>query len=385
MNSFLEILQNNIHQLFAVFSIFMVCTYAISWKNIASKFNHPKENEPPLSNDISAVSVLIPFRDESKRIIPLLNSISQLNQKHRIEFIFIDDHSTDQTTNLIQQHQIYKTQDCKILQLNPSQKGKKNAIELGVNNAKYLVILTTDADCEFQIHSVDVLTDTFLRENANLLIAPVLFKTTGESLIQVYQKIENTALVALGFYQFRMKKPTMANGANLMFSKDLFLKLRPFNNNHHVAGGDDIFTLEAFYRHDPNSVKLITSFEAAVYSPVFNKIYDLWNQRIRWVKKTMAQSTKNTAKSQILMGLFFVIFWGLTAISMVLNYYESVLILWLGKAVADIFSIQLIFSKFNQKISNYQILYSSFFQNFFIPAIGIAHRFQKVRWKNRKL
>ena len=383
MNHFGEILQNNLPKLFAVFSILSIAIYTYIWVKVASHFeNIPQKKEN--SHEPISVSVIIPFRNESDRISPLLNSILNLNNNEFIEFLFIDDHSTDNSQNTIKNHPVYSKIDCKLFQLDSNESGKKMAILKGINEAKNNIILTTDADCEFQPNTITELYSTFINNQIHLLIAPVFFKTKQHNLIQNYQKIENTVLVALGFYQNKTQKPTMANGANLMYNKSIFLQLNPFQNNLKIAGGDDIFTLEAFYQFDPQKVQWTTNAHAAVYSTVLDQFSELWHQRIRWVKKTIHQSTQNTAKSQIFLALFFILFWGFTLYSLVFNHYEIATILWLGKAISDLFSIRIIFQKFNQPIQNSQIIWSSIFQNFFIPALGIAVPFKKIHWKNRK-
>ena len=382
MSQYLEILQNNLPKLFAVFSIFTVSFYTYIWYKIAANF----ENVPQKKHDSYEsipLSILIPFRNEADRIIPLLDSILQLRNKNGLEFIFIDDHSSDNTKIVIEKHPIFSQINCKIIQLKSNEIGKKMAIIYGIKEAYHPIILTTDADCEFQTQTIDELFATFNTYQSNLLVGPVFFKTNQNNLIQIYQKIENTVLVALGFYQNNSKTPTMANGANLMYKKSVFLQLNPFNNNMQITGGDDIFTLEAFYRYDAQKVHWTTHSNAAVYTSVLKTWHELWLQRIRWVKKTKFQNTKNTAKSQIFLAIFFMIFWGSTIYSVVYNHYEIAATLWLGKAISDIFSIRIIFNKFNQHIQNSEIISASVIQNFFIPILGLVVPFQKVHWKKR--
>ncbi|MEZ4922280.1 MAG: glycosyltransferase [Crocinitomicaceae bacterium] len=49
------------------------------------------------------VSVIIPFRDEALRIEALLDSINKLEipSSLEVEFVFVDDHSSDQTAQII--------------------------------------------------------------------------------------------------------------------------------------------------------------------------------------------------------------------------------------------------------------------------------------------
>jgi len=383
VNPILEILQNNLTLLFAFFSILLIISYHRTWQIIAKNF-HQNEDNKELHNKPVEVSVLVPFRNEVKRILPLLDSMVKIPKNPTIEYIFIDDHSEDETANLISIHPAFNLHTCKIIQLQNGVYGKKNAILEGITKAKFNTIYTTDADCELQAFGIQTLFTIFSNHNAALIIGPVLFKNHNDTLLEAYQKIENTALVALGFYQNKARKPTMANGANLMFNKTKFIKLQPFKNNLHVAGGDDIFTLEAFFLNNPKQVIGTTNPETAVFTPTFSSFFDLWQQRIRWVKKTASQNTKNTTKSQIFLAVFFIIFWGLTLFAVVYQRYDIAAILWVGKLLADIINIKFIFKYFHQPIKIWEIFRASIFQNLFIPLLGLAAPLQKVYWKNRK-
>ncbi len=382
MSPLLEILQNFSTLFFAFFSILLILCYHYVWLNIAKNFPQNSQNS---STQIGKpeVSVLVPFRNEKNRILPLLNSLTNIPHCPNLEFIFIDDHSEDDTSNLVLNHHAFNLHSCKLLKLKNGVYGKKNALQEGIFHARNNTILTTDADCELQPYGIHTLFDIYNHTNAALLIGPVLFKTHTHSLLESYQKIENTALVALGFQQNKSLKPTMANGANLMFNKSIFLELEPFKNNLQVAGGDDIFTLEAFFLNHPKQVIGTTNPITAVYTHVLSSFSELWQQRIRWVKKTAHQNTQNTKKSQIFLAVFYMIFWGLTAYSVVFHHYEIAAILWIGKSLSDILNLQIMFNYFLQPIHALEILGASIIQNFFLPLLGMASPFQKTKWKNR--
>lgn len=385
---FLQILQviPNFYLLFLwLISLLLIGKYFFAWFKIA-KFNSTnfKSSETYSVNEkMPNISVIIPFRNEALRIIPMLSSIQKNDFEGQIEVLFINDHSTDNSIEVIQNHDTFRSHNCKIINLEGDKHGKKDAIEIGISAAKNDIIITTDADCVLMASTLKTLTNAFIEQNANMGIGPVIFNTTRFSIHQIYQKIENTALIALGYYQFSINKPTMANGANLIFKKTIFLELNPFENNKKIAGGDDIFTLEAFYKFNPKKVISITDPNAAVSTNVLSNLSELWNQRIRWVKKTAFQTTSNTEKSQKYLALFFMLFWGLTFTALYYSCYEILLMLWFGKVVSDTIILKKIFNSFKQPISVIEIIVSSVFQNFFIPILGIAHPFSKTNWKQR--
>src|SRR5687768_14754292 len=95
------------------------------------------------------ISVIIPVRNEAGNIIPLLQSLElQSYDRNLFEVIIIDDHSTDETWNILQQpHTQIQTQ---LIQLSDflsesetTTAYKKRAIETGISKAKGTLIMTT--------------------------------------------------------------------------------------------------------------------------------------------------------------------------------------------------------------------------------------------------
>jgi glycosyltransferase involved in cell wall biosynthesis len=193
---FLQILQAilNSYLLFLwLISLLLIGNYFFAWFKIA-KFNSKnfKSHKTQSYNEkMPNISVLIPFRNESHRIIPLLNSIRKIDFEGQIEFLFIDDHSTDNSIAAIKHHPIFQSNNCKIIILKEGYNGKKDALKTGISEASNEIIITTDADCELMSSTLKTLTSAFVKSNANLGIGPVFFNTTQFSVHQFYQKCEN--------------------------------------------------------------------------------------------------------------------------------------------------------------------------------------------------
>ena len=69
---------------------------------------------------------------------------AQTYPKEKLEIIFVNDHSNDNSINELLNH---KMQNLRILNLSKNEFGKKKAISFGVHNASGDIILATDADC----------------------------------------------------------------------------------------------------------------------------------------------------------------------------------------------------------------------------------------------
>lgn len=221
------------------------------------------------------ISVIIPFYNESDRIIELINSLNKCLINQGVELLFIDDHSTDNSVELIEQNLKHPF---KIIS-NSEQKGKKFAIKKGVKIAQYETIITWDADIQLP-------SDYFIQiqqlQTSDMAVLPVNMK--ANSLIGALSIIEFKFLSALNFGLASINHPILANGANLLFSKKAFLKVDKQRNDYLVPSGDDVFLLNAFLQNNLK-VELVDSSNCAVTTQAPGNIVKLLQQRKRWAGK----------------------------------------------------------------------------------------------------
>src|SRR5690554_1483481 len=105
---------------------------------------HP--NEKPSKTRFSLV---VPFRNESENLLPLLRSILRLNYpSEMLEIIFVDDFSEDNSVEIIEKMRKEINFPVRSLQnKRTSASPKKDAISEAIKHAKNHWIATTDADC----------------------------------------------------------------------------------------------------------------------------------------------------------------------------------------------------------------------------------------------
>ena len=95
------------------------------------------------------VSIIIPFRNEKENILENLKSIeSQLYPEEKFEVIYVNDSSEDNSLDLLKSN--IKQNNLRVLSV-PNDFSinahKKRAVRFGIENAKGMIIVTTDADC----------------------------------------------------------------------------------------------------------------------------------------------------------------------------------------------------------------------------------------------
>ena len=161
------------------------------------------------------VSVLIAARNEGKNIETLLQSLyNQSFDKEKFEIIIVDDHSTDETSEVSENFRIlHPEMNLKVLKATGN--GKKQAISQALHTADNELVMVTDADCELPEHWIKVMVDYFLSHDLKMLLGPVLL-SPAKTLFEKLQVLEHLSLIASTAGSAAIGMPVMCNGANMM-------------------------------------------------------------------------------------------------------------------------------------------------------------------------
>lgn len=254
--------------LLALMTIYFIVITIIS----IAAFRKPKKE---VNSKLGGFTFIIPFKDEEHRISILLSSLNENRPKDvNIEFLFIDDHSIDNTVQSIRA----VIPEATILTNNGN--GKKAAITTALEHAQYATIITLDADAELPAHYFKLLPTI---PTANMLVGPVYIQPET-TFINALDRLEQLSIQTLASGSLQLKNPLSASGAHLMYQKDDFLSLQGFSGNEHIQSGDDMFLLQKFedahysiqYWNEPN----------AIVSVLGTKNYrDFFYQKVRWGSK----------------------------------------------------------------------------------------------------
>jgi len=246
------------------------------------------------------ISVIIPMRNEAESLEKLTDLLkSQQYPEELHEFIFVNDHSTDETTDILKH-----IQDIKILHLPDGVSGKKAAISYGIEQAMGFLITTLDADCMPGPNWLASIAATYEKGNFKMISGPVaIHKPTG--FLASFQALELLSLVASGGGAIGVGRPIMCNGANLSYEKKVFKEVGGFKGNERIPGGDDIFMMEKVNKYYPKgSIGFNTLPEGMVYTPAASTLKGFLNQRFRWVAKSKAYKDAFLITSALIVLLF---------------------------------------------------------------------------------
>jgi poly-beta-1,6-N-acetyl-D-glucosamine synthase len=273
------------------------------------------------------ISVIIAVRNEEKNVTGLVGYLArQSYPKVLFEVIIVNDHSTDNTLNIL--NTLTSDLTVKILQLPEGITSKKKAIEAGIKEASGELIVTTDADCsmgEFWLQSFA----SFYRETgAQFIAAPV--KMDGHfSLLDTFQSLDFLAMQAITGASVNNRFHTMCNGANLAYTKSAFLEVNGFEGIDEIPSGDDMLLMHKIYSSDPNKVLYMKNTEAIVSTHPESSWKNFLQQRIRWASKAVHYKDKRIFYVLAITYLVNVCYMVLAVAAIVQIYWLSFLLLLL--------------------------------------------------------
>ena len=372
-----------------ILTLFITAIYILIIGSFIVGFDKVKSFNTLSEKPITSFSVIIPFRDEAENLPELLNSLSKLKYpKYLFEIIFVDDDSTDDGKNIVEK---FKSEYPEITiqifnNLRKSNSPKKDAIETAIKKSSFDWIVTTDADCIVPKNWL-LSFDNYIQENKpKMICAPVTY-SVNNSFLEQFQLLDFISLIGTTIGAFGIKKPFMCNGANLCYSKKVFLEVDGFEGNNSISSGDDVFLLEKVVNKFPSDVHFLKSKNSIVYTKPESTLNKLFQQRIRWASKTAA--TKNSFGKFVgvlvfLMNLLIVSL----VISIAFNSTLSNFILWAftAKFILDFILIYktLYFTNQLKNILFYPI--TAIFYPFFIIYVSFLSIFKKpIIWKNRSI
>jgi biofilm PGA synthesis N-glycosyltransferase PgaC len=231
-----------------------------------------------------SVSIIIAARNEEKYISRCLASLLEQNYpSEMMEIIVVDDQSDDQTAAIVKS---FFHRGVKLISLTADEgSGKKAALSKGIGAARHGIIITTDADCIFQSNWIQGLVDFQCQEEAVFVAAPVMFRKEN-NFLERFQSLDFMALQSVTAVAVTRGWFNMCNGANLLYTKESFEKVRGFEGIDKIPTGDDMLLMEKIAAAYPGKVKYCFSKETIVITEPMPEWKMFFQQRIRWASKS---------------------------------------------------------------------------------------------------
>ena len=347
-----------------------ILQYRFGWNNniVTNRSAHPN------------VSVVVSIRNESHNISQLINSLrSQVYPIENLEFILINDHSTDATLSILENSDL---ENLKVIDMPVGIFGKKNAINFAIPNAKGDIILLSDADCLFDSYWITTMVGYFRNDSVKLVSGPVVINEK-KGFFQKIQSLEFISLIASGAGAIGSNDAIFCNGANMAYKKDVFLELNDYEHETSVSG-DDVFLLHRVKREYPKSIVFAKHESAIVTTNSIDSLKSFLNQRIRWTSKSSEYKDTSTIYTS-----FLVMFTNLSLLTLFFtllfsnNYIFYFTFFYLIKFLTDYLFLSPALDFFKRHDLKKWIFVFELFYSFYVILIIILSFNRKFEWKGR--
>ncbi|MFJ8506994.1 bifunctional polysaccharide deacetylase/glycosyltransferase family 2 protein [Streptomyces avermitilis] len=220
------------------------------------------------------VSVIVPAYNEKECIENTINSLVQ--STHPIEIIVVDDGSTDGTADLVEAMRIPN-----VRVLRQENAGKPAALNNGVRNASYDIVVMMDGDTVFEPDTVRRLVQPFANDEVGA-VAGNAKVGNRDTVIGAWQHIE----YVMGFnldrrmYDLLRCMPTIP-GAIGAFRREAVLEVGGMSED--TLAEDTDITI-AMHR---GGWRVVYEEHARAWTEAPGSLKQLWSQRYRWSYGTM--------------------------------------------------------------------------------------------------
>jgi biofilm PGA synthesis N-glycosyltransferase PgaC len=231
-------------------------------------------------------TLLIPFRNEAENLPGLLDDLySQTYPSSLFQVVFIDDHSEDNSRNVVESLTANRNgYSCLTLPIDKT--GKKDALYVGVQHAENDWIIQVDADCRIDDGFIAAHISHLERHPSDLVAGLVITKKESGGFMESFERLDLLSMGGVAAASFILKKPMMCSGANLAYSKELYLETRSYDPSGAVASGDDMFLMIGA-RKLGRSFSYLLSPQSVVRTKPVLSLSEFIKQRVRWGSKTL--------------------------------------------------------------------------------------------------
>lgn len=280
--------------------LWLIDYYRRAWNQIPEFVPDRQENAP-------FVTVVIPARNEEHNLARLVDSLNfQTYPESSFEVIIVDDHSTDNTWEILQglASQVRYIRPVRVADVALRDRDiiahKKFAIETAISMAQGQLIVTTDADCVFQPDWLTYLAAYYSDTGAKFIAAPVKLRAHN-TFLSIFQALDFLTLQGITGASVFKRLHTMCNGANLAYEKDAFIEVGGFSGIDKIPSGDDMLLMHKIYKKYPDKVFYLRSRQAIVTTDAAMSWKAFIHQRIRWASKASHYDDKKVFRILLLV------------------------------------------------------------------------------------
>jgi cellulose synthase/poly-beta-1,6-N-acetylglucosamine synthase-like glycosyltransferase len=263
-----------------------------------------KRIKPVQKIPATKVSILIAARNEEDNIrLTIEDLLAQDYPKHLTEIIIVDDHSTDNTANIIQSYANKGVKLLKLMEDKPLNSYKKKAIAKAIDQSAGELMVATDADCRMGPQWLSSIVNYYETNDVVMISSPVAY-FEEKSLFERMQTLEFAYLIGIGASFIGNHRASTCNGANFAYRKDVFYQAGGFHGIDDLASGDDELLLQKVAAMLPGKIGFLKRRDAIVYTHAKHNLKSFLQQRRRWASKSTKYKDKKVVALAVSIWLF---------------------------------------------------------------------------------
>ena len=321
-------------------------------------------------------SVVVPFHNEALNLTKLIEILcGQSAANLKVEFIFVDDHSTDNWEELITEIKV--PADFRFLK--NKGRGKKQALQTAFSQCDGEIIATLDADCSVGPDWIVEMTAAFADPSLMLHLGPVRY-SAHPSWWNRFYTLDFLALMIATEASVLLHRPTMANAANFFFRRDVLSSMNDAQWRNDLESGDDVFLLHSVVEsYGPEAIRFNAHEAAIIETQPPNSLGTFLRQRLRWGSKGKHYKDTNA------IGLSWMVF--LTNISLLLVLavnLQLALLMWILKILADYILLSLAVRRYGRKDALSVFIPQVLLYPWYLSSIAVASQMFSPSWKHRR-
>ena len=236
---------------------------------------------PESMDEYPFVSVLVAARDEEEMIPLCLNSLcAQDYPADRVEFLIVDDHSTDSTPEIIRQmaESDRRIRYLKVLELD-NLAGKAAALHTAVLESRGDLLVVTDADCTPPSPWIRNLVSRLLDSDDGMLCG--VTAVSHHDLFTGVQALDWTLLLATAAAASEARFPITGMGNNMCIRKSVYDEVGGYPGIP-ASVTEDYALFRAVNRTKSWKARLCLDPYLVNFTAPVKNIREVWQQRRRW-------------------------------------------------------------------------------------------------------
>jgi len=259
------------------------------------------------SSDTScpSVSVIVAVRNGEYSLPGLLDILSRQVFGGTLEFIIVDDESTDATSSIISQA-AKNDERFKLVSsaesLSTGLSHKKRALDAGIYKSQGEILLFTDVDCRMSSHWVASMVSYF-SGSVDYVIGYTQTKS-DESIVSQFQKMDLSMLMACTQGITNLGIAWACSGQNQAYKRSIFRDSNGYTFIKDKLQGDDSLFLQVAKKYANATVVFASNPKSYVTGRTETSWLKFINQRIRWSGDTVSMFKYNRLFFLYLMVVF---------------------------------------------------------------------------------